>query len=223
MSRKAFDALAMCVMAGAFWLWTAAPAAAHPHVWVTVEAEVIYEGRTSITGFRHKWTFDEYYSSFAIVGLDKNGDGQYDREELQELAEINVMSLKEFGYFTFPKLSGELLERAQPRDYWLEYDGLQLTLHLTLPLEQPVSAGEANNLTFGIYDPTFYVDFALASENPIRLAGGPEGCAPVVTEPDPQAMSGVYALGEAFFNSLDGNSSEAEQFAKKVSISCNTG
>lgn len=199
-------------------------AAAHPHVWVTVRTEVLFGENDAINGFRHKWTFDEYYSSFAVQGLDANGDGQYDRAELAELAEINIASLKDFGFFTFPKLSGTVLQRNPPQDYWLEYDGTYLTLFLTLPLTESVTPDKAKEFTFGIYDPTFYVDFALAAETPIALAGAPEGCKPVIADPDPSASQvGVTGLGEAFFNSLDGDGSEAEKYAKKISISCPAG
>lgn len=199
-------------------------AAAHPHVWVTVRTEVLYDENRAISGFRHKWTFDEYYSSFAVQGLDGNGDGKYDRVELAELAEINISSLKDFGFFTFPKLAGTVLERKPPEDYWLEYDGTNLTLFLTLPLTEAVAPDKAKEFTFGIYDPTFYVDFALADDDPVRLAGAPEGCNPVIAEPDPAASEvSVTGLGEAFFDNLDGDGSEAERFARKVSISCTAG
>lgn len=196
-------------------------AAAHPHVWVTVNTEILYDEGNAISGFRHKWTFDEYYSSFAVQGLDTNGDGKYDQQELAELTEVNITSLKEFGYFTYPKLAGKVLERSEPKDYRLEFDGTQLTLFLTLPLAEGVKAAEVKDLTFGIFDPTFYVDFALAKESPVKLAGAPEGCKPVITDPDPSAAEvSVTGLGEAFFNNLDVNNSEAELYAKKISISC---
>lgn len=197
---------------------------AHPHVWVTVETEVVYDQQNAIVGFRHQWTFDEFYSSFAIQGLDKNNDGQYDREELKELAGINISSLKDFDYFTFPKLAGELLERKPPRDYWLEYTGGKLTLFLTVPLKEPLPASKVKDFTFAVYDPTFYVEFALAKENPVRLSAAPSGCTPLVAEPNPQsAQSGVSTLGEAFFNNADATSQLAEQYAKTVSIACPAG
>src|SRR5689334_18733285 len=64
-----------------------APAAAHPHVWITVETTVLY-ANGAFTGLRHRWTFDEFYTAMAIEGLDKNNDGVYDREELAELAKV---------------------------------------------------------------------------------------------------------------------------------------
>ena len=60
---------------------------AHPHVWVTMETEVVLGPDKEITGFRHTWTFDEGYTNFAIDGLDTNGDGVYSEEELKPLAQ----------------------------------------------------------------------------------------------------------------------------------------
>lgn len=96
------------------------PAVAHPHVWITFESTVLYE-QGSIAAIRHKWSFDEFYTAMAIQGLDTNNDGQYDRAELAELAKVNMDGLKEFSYFTYPKLAGQDLSFAEVKDYYLEY------------------------------------------------------------------------------------------------------
>lgn len=150
------------------------PASAHPHVWVTVETTVNYE-RGAVTGFTQKWTFDEMYAAMAIQGLDTNNDGQYDRKELTELAQVNIDGLKEFDYFTFPKLGDTALKLADPKDYWLEYTNGVLSLHMTMPLDQPVLA-EAEGLNVAVYDPSFFIAFDFAKENPVRLANAPAGC-----------------------------------------------
>lgn len=99
---------------------TAAPAWAHPHVWVTVENIVVYE-RGSIAAILHTWTFDEMYTTMAIQGLDKNNDGNYDRDELAELAKVNMDGLKEFAYFTHVKLADQALAVEDPKDAYLDY------------------------------------------------------------------------------------------------------
>ena len=130
---------AVAVAAGLFA--SAAPALAHPHVWVTASATVLYDHNT-ITGLQQAWTFDEFYTQQAIEGLDKNGDGKYDRQELSELAQVNMDGLKEFNYFTVAKLGDADLKFKPPVDYWLEYNAQKiLTLHFTLPLEKPVAGG----------------------------------------------------------------------------------
>src|SRR5262249_21007843 len=75
-------------------------AQAHPHVWIVAKAELVFAPDGSIVAIKHAWTFDEMYSAFATQGLDKNNDGQLSREELAELAEVNVTTLKEFDYFS---------------------------------------------------------------------------------------------------------------------------
>lgn len=60
---------ALAAMAGI--LLGALPASAHPHVWVTMRAEVVYAPDGKVTGIRHAWTFDDMFSAFAIQGLDE--------------------------------------------------------------------------------------------------------------------------------------------------------
>ena len=95
-------------------------ARAHPHVWVSVESTVLVE-QGSVIGFRHRWSFDELYSAMAIEGLDTNKDGVYSREELAELAQVNIDGLKDFGFFTVVKLGDKDLSFAAPKDYWLSH------------------------------------------------------------------------------------------------------
>ena len=159
--------LALIVAACAFLM--AARAEAHPHVWVTMTAEVLYAPDGSATAVRHAWTFDDMYSAFATTGIPAKTPGQFTREELQPLAQINAESLKEYDYFTYAKINGKKLKGAftDPVDYWLDYDPKQtvLTLHFTLPFKKPV---KAKVLTVEIYDPEFFIDFGFAEKNPIN-------------------------------------------------------
>lgn len=95
LSRLAVGALAI----GAWTLGLPAKAQAHPHVWVTSQSELVYGPDGKVTGMRHAWTFDEMFSTFALQGLETKTKGVYTREELAPLAETNVTSLKEFGFF----------------------------------------------------------------------------------------------------------------------------
>ena len=111
---------------------------AHPHIWVSVRTTVLYDNG-AIVGLRHAWTFDEYYTAMAIDGLDTNKDGIYSREELAELAKINVEALKEFGYFTFPKLKGHEIAVEAPKDYYLEHtDRKEVPASAAKPATDPV-------------------------------------------------------------------------------------
>jgi ABC-type uncharacterized transport system substrate-binding protein len=204
------------------WLLTlAAPARAHPHVWVTVEATVMYEGG-KITGLRNRWTFDDMYTAMAIEGLDTNGDKAYSREELADLAKVNVDGLKEFGYFTYAKLGETALKLKEPVDYWLEHKDGVLSLNFTLPLEQPALA-DAEGFNFSVYDETFFIAFDFAKDNPIKLgAGAPAGCTASVGVPE-KDLQQLQDLNKAFGGQLtagNANQGMGSGYAQTATLRC---
>lgn len=256
-TRNLFSAAA----AAALMMLAASAASAHPHVWITVESTVLYE-QGSIAGIRHKWTFDEFYTAMAIQGLDTNNDGNYDRNELAELAKVNIDGLREFAFFTHIKLADHALAIDDARDAYLDYAEATnqgesepapaqkgnanetkpgvvgrvqnwfsgdsksgkpaakpkvLSLHFTLPLKQPVLA-EAPGFTFSVSDPTFFIAFELAKDNPITLgAGAPAGCKVSVGGSE-RGAADAKNLGESFAQL--GGPGIGLSFAKPIAVSC---
>lgn len=204
------------------WLLAlAAPANAHPHVWVTVVTSVAYEGG-KITGLRHTWTFDDMYTAMAIEGLDTNGDKTYSREELADLAKVNIDGLKEFGYFTYAKLGAAALKLKEPVDYWLEYKDNMLSLHFTLPLDQPVLA-DAEGFNFSVFDESFFIAFDFAKENPVLLGeGAPQGCVASVGVPE-KDLQQLQDLNKAFGGQLtagNANQGMGTGYAQTATVAC---
>ena len=166
-----------------FSVFSAASASAHPHVWVTMETEVEMGDSKEILGFRHKWTFDEGYTSFAIDGLDANGDGIYSEEELRPLAKENVEALKEFEYFTFPFVGAEKGALKDPVDYRMEYKDKLLTLYFTVPLAAPVPYEKIEDFSLAVYDPGMYVALTFNEKAPVKIVSAkPVGCTAHVEE-----------------------------------------
>lgn len=213
--------LCFCLALSAFLtLGVSGAANAHPHVWVTVKSKVLYGADGMITGIRQHWKFDEFYSSFAIQGLDKDEDGKFSKDELAELAKVNVTSLSEYDYFTFPKKGDQAVEMNEPTDYWLEHheDGT-LTLHFTLPLKQPASAS-SEKFSFTVYDPTFYISFEFDKKDAVVLAAGaPSNCAAKLFAPKKQQQQ-TAALNEAFSSDAGGFQGLAVQLAQDAVVSC---
>src|SRR3982750_2774951 len=179
----------------------AGPALAHPHVWVTAKAEIVYAPDGKVGAIRHAWSFDAAYSTYVTQGLDKNGDGKLTPDELQDLAKENAESLVEFDYFTFLKANGAKPAFAAPRDYGMTFDNGQVTLAFVLPLKAPARADKA--LTLEVYDPSFFVSFSMAEgADAVKLANAPKGCAAMVTRPKPIEVGQGQKLSEAFFEAL---------------------
>jgi ABC-type uncharacterized transport system substrate-binding protein len=202
---------------GAFALTFATAANAHPHVWVTLKSDLVFAPDGEIAAVRHAWTFDEMFSVFATQGLDKDGDGKLSREELKELAEVNVTSLEEFNYFSVAKSGGKDIAFAKPTDYWLEADKDNvLTLHFTLPLK---AAAPSAGFSMEIFDPTFFVDLSFPEDAKVELVGGPAGCTADALRPKGMETASTK-LSESFFESLTASSQYGSQFANRIVLRC---
>ena len=194
-------------------------AQAHPHVWVTSKTEVVYGWSGRVTALKHHWTFDESFSAYAVQGLDTDKDGKYSREELQPLAEVNVTSLHEYGFFTVLKAAGRRVAFEEPKDYWLDYKDGRLVLHFTLPLKTPVETG-AEPVSIDVYDPTFFVSFGFEKEAPVALSGARSTCKAEVQRPTEELAAKTASLSESFFQSLNASSGFGARFANRINLSC---
>jgi ABC-type uncharacterized transport system substrate-binding protein len=207
-------ALSRILLAALFSLLAASPAAAHPHVWVTVTSELVYAPDGSVTGIRHHWKFDDMYSAFATQGLASKVKGQFTREELTPLAKLNVESLKEYGYFTYATADGRKTPFAEPLpDYWLDYKDAILTLNFTVPFKQPV---KAKDLRIEIYDPTYFIAFGFAKGEPVRLVGVPASCKGEVMWP--RELS--FAEGKKLSDNPEAAANWGVNFANKIMVQC---
>src|SRR6266852_2779471 len=206
--------LGLVWLAGALALGTGT-AQAHPHVWITATSELIYAPDGAITGVRHAWTFDDMFSTYALQGIETRTKGVYSREELGSLAQTNVESLKEFGYFTFARADGKKKKFQEPVDYFLEYKDAALTLHFTLPLKAPV---KPKQLALEVFDPTYFIDFQLDDNDPIKLVGAPAACQLKIQRPN-DGTANAQKLSEQNFMSGD-NSNYGAMFANKITVDC---
>lgn len=91
-----------------------------------------------------------------------------------------------------------------------------LALQFTLPLSKPVLA-EAEGFSFSTYDPSFFIWFDLAQEQPIKLVNAPAGCTAEIIKPV-QDTAQFQQLGEAAFKQNSVQISFA--FSKRVTLSC---
>lgn len=214
MLKRLFAAAALIAASFSF---TAAPASAHPHVWVTVKSELNYGSDGALTGVRHAWTFDEAFSSYALQGLETTADGKPSEKTLRELAQVNIESLGEFDYFTYARQGKDGFSFAPPKDYFLTHGGTQLTLHFTLPLQKPLASKGRTEID--VYDPTYFVAFQLADKEPIKLAGSPQACALTLQRPQ-NAPTETATLSEGFFDALTSSSDFGAQFSNKATVNC---
>jgi len=194
-------------------------ASAHPHVWVTMKSTVVYRPDGAAIGVRHSWVFDDMYSAFATQGLDHKDKDTFTAEELQPLAKVNVESLKEYDFFTFAKADNKKAEFVDPVDYHLEFNAKDtvLTLHFLLPFKTPV---KAKQLRLEVFDPEYFVDFALDEKDPVALSGAPAGCQLALGKPQEMTKELAQRLSEIPADGKIPMDSYGAAFANKIVVRC---
>ena len=214
MKNPLYRLLAGLLLAGALAV-AASAAQAHPHVWITARSELLYAPDGTITAVRHAWTFDDMFSTYALQGIETTTKGVYSREQLAPLAQTNVESLKEFGFFTFARADGRKQKFMEPVDYFLEFRDGALTLHFVLPLKMPVTARQ---LALDVFDPAYFIDFKFEDKEPVKLVGAPAACQIKFQRPT-DGSADAQRLSENNFMSGD-NSNYGAMFANKILVEC---
>lgn len=194
------------------------PASAHPHVWITAKAEVVFAPDGKVTGIRHHWTFDEAYTAYVTQGLDKDNDGKLTPEELQELADENAASLSEFEYFTTLKARGKPQAFDSPREARMTMEKSQVALSFLLPLKAPTPS--TGSVAIEIDDPTFFVYFSLTDSKSVALANAPEGCVTSVAKAKPLDAAMQQILQDEGAIQAQPGANFSVEYSNKAIIAC---
>ena len=202
----------------AFGLVAAAPASAHPHVWVTVKSQIAFTPEGKVSAVIHDWVFDEMYSSFATQGLAPAGQ-LVGKEQFAPLAKENAGSLAEIGYFTTLKIGAKAMDFGPVTDYWMQERPDHLVeFHVALPLKTPTAIDRF--LTLRIADPEFFIDFEFDDKEPVKLISAPSGCTATVAKPKPLEASDKQKLSESFFTNLAPGTNFGFKMASAAIVAC---
>ncbi len=196
----------------------AAPAQAHPHVWVTVKSQLDFTPDGKVAAVVHDWVFDEMYSSFATQGLAAKGE-LVKREQFAPLARENAGGLADVGYFTTLKIGGKPVDFGSVTDYWMEERPDHLVeFHVTVPLKEPTPP--KGFVTLRVADPEYFIDFEYDDKAPVTLVKAPAGCSASVARPKPLVGGDKQKLSESFFTNLSPGSDFGFKMASTAIIAC---
>jgi len=205
--------VAAVVMAG-----TPGEPAAHPHAYIDVRVEVVFDGSGQVTGLRQSWLFDEGYTAFAAEGPDPVPEGMTEEELIGAVVGENLHSLAEYDYFTRVWRDREAVRLGKVAKGSWRMLGDRLEMIFELPFEKPVPVGQ-DSLVYAIFDPSYYIDMVhLDAKDAVRLVDAPEGCRHWIREPKPplEAIERAAALDR--FNTQD--TGLGFLFAQQVTVSC---
>lgn len=161
------------------------PALAHPHIFVDARATITFDDAGRVVSIHNSWTFDEGYSAWAVQGLDTNADGVVSREELQPLADDNMLGLGEYDYYTFAGEGPDNLTFGSGSNPVMTYAGGRQTLDFDVALSAPYMIED--HLELAINDPEYYVAITLANAGAITLVNAPDNCGFTLEDPEPMS------------------------------------
>lgn len=185
--RRGFAAAALCLVG------IAAPAQAHPHIFIDAKVDIGFDAEGRVATLRHSWTFDTAFSVWMVQGLDTNGDGIVSPDEMQDLADENMLGLADFHFYTY---AGDDMDFTALGDQRMRYEDNRVTLDFSLASNPPQAAGPRFEL--GVYDPEYYVAISIDDVSDVTLTDAPADCAVHLEPPTPMAPdveAQLYALG----------------------------
>jgi len=167
----------------------AGAAASHPHVFVDVGIEVIFDDRNNAEALRITWTYDDLFSLLIVEerNLDPDFDGILTPDETAALQGFDMAWDAGFPGDTYALLGDRPLGLSGPSDWATSYaDGRLTSTHLRR-LDPPVLLAD-QPLVVQVYDPSFYTAYSIA--RPTLLTGTTD-CAAQSYEPDRAAADRI--------------------------------
>ena len=211
---------AMAVVVG---IGASVPAQAHPHVWIEMRSDVVFNDQGMIQGLNVTWTFDDGYTQMALDGLDTNGDGVYSQSEIEPLTKENINSLKDYGFFTALRFNGEKQDIAEVTEYGQIWSNDKLQLHFQVPLKTPLVPTKGEFVA-KVYDPDFFIAIDFVKDEPVTVIGNmPQSCRlvvkPVPTDAEIEETRTMLSTKGADWKP-ENNEDFGALFAQPVTIAC---
>lgn len=192
-------------------------ASAHPHEWVQMRVEVMFNDKAEATGFRYIWRFDEFFTAYALSDTDN-----VKQADLDALLKEIAGNVQEVGYLTKLKIANEEIDTAEffgaaiPNEASIK--DIRLELDFTIPFAEPVKVQE-KPLRYAIFDPTFYVAMHhFDDDDAVTLTGNKAGCKAIINAADPDPDMSEFAA--SLDQSQNGGDGLGIHFAEWVDIKC---
>ncbi|MEN3793987.1 DUF1007 family protein [Fulvimarina sp. MAC3] len=166
----------------------AAPALAHPHVFVESNVEIVGNDAGQFTALRNVWRMDELFSSSVVFDFDANANGTLDPEELDAVGETIRRSIAEWGYYTFAELGDRDVKFTEPDKIHALFEDGQLILFFEMPVAETIDL-RTQPIKVSNFDESFFVAFDFKDVDAFKLIGLPDGCRKTLNVPDEDAAA----------------------------------
>ena len=191
-------------------------AAAHPHMWVDLESQVILNNKGSTTAIKQVWLFDDFFSTAVIedAGLHPDGVSAGIQEEIDRI----VTSLEPYDYFTLIKQGSRKLPLTFGGDIAWKIIQNRIQMTFTVTIDDYTEVG-TKNFSYSIFDPTYYVEMAHLEDATIKIKGEASNkCNSWIEQPNPS--SDAVALSQSTTLDNDPDETIGKLFAETIHVNC---
>lgn len=217
--RGALAALALAV--------PAAPALAHPHIFIDTGLQVQFDPEGRAAAVRVVWVYDAFYSMLLLedMGLDPDFTGTLTEAEKETLTGFDMQWQEGYDGDLYALMGDRAIGLSGPDDWTADVqDGRIISTHLRL-FEERVPVGAEEPLILQVYDPTYYTAYTIATGPQIE---GRDGCTARIFEPDRTAANDILEsalaelLAQAETEMLDEDEFPAvgAAFSEEVRLTC---
>lgn len=200
----------------------AAPAAAHPHIFVNTGLVFVVDDQSRLTHVQVTWEYDELYSLLMTedLGVDSDYDGVLTAADIDLLTGFDMNWVDGFNGDLVGMVAGQPVQLSQPMSATADFrDGKITTTHIRSINGSPSLADGA---VFKPYDATFYTAYDVTL--PVRVQGS-DACEIDMQVPDVEGAlallrAEIAALPEEYDMETLGYGNIGVQFATEVEIAC---
>ena len=203
-------------------LGMAAPALAHPHVFIDTGIEVIFDAQGRAEALRISWTYDDLISLALLSdrGMDEDFDGVLTPAELAALNGFDMRWPPGVPGDTYALLGSAPLLLSGPSEWTVSYADARITSTHLRRFDAPVAISDAP-LVVQVYDTGYYTAYTIVGD---PVLTGAVTCQAEAFEPDREAADAIL---QQSITELAGGDAEGDfpavgaAYAEEVRVTCN--
>lgn len=144
------------------------PIAAHPHVIMKAEVELVVEDN-QFSGAYIDWEFEASYSAGLVMDFDLDRDNLFSGNEIRDIYNGAFSNLIHYHYFTVFFYGDEEFPAQEVTDFTAYLKERLVHYRFFVPFERSLESGKTIDLS--VFDETYYCAIDFRENNPITISG----------------------------------------------------
>jgi len=142
-------------------------AQAHPHVFITQRLTIVFDAK-GLSGFQVHWKFDDMFASMIAEDHDRNHNGAFEPDEVNQVRQEAFSYIKEYNYFSHIKIENKPFRVKFIQNFIAILEDNVLIYEFFIPCHV-TATDRFKKITVASYDPSYYSAIFFAKTTPVVL------------------------------------------------------